>query len=612
LDDNQCYGYFINGPLGGGRCVYVKNYSNLMKNNLNKNWELFPLADENFIEKNKNLNKTVLQLLYNRGLVEEKVIESFLNPDYQKSFDPFLFNEINKAVELVIKHIKEGNKILIYGDYDADGVTSSAVLFETLNLLKGNVSVYIPDRVSEGYGLNQEAISEANNNGVKLIITVDNGIRNKEEAGYAKSLNIDVIVTDHHLPPHEKNELPECIIINPMANGENYPFKLLAGVGVAFKLAKAIILTSTLKDDDKKRLEEKILDLVAIGTIADCVSLTGENRILTKKGLEIINNSGRIGLKALIEAAEINNGKKLDSWNISFQIAPRLNAAGRMDHANTAFELLTTKDAEEAKIISHWLNERNYERQKTTEEIVNFIVNEVEKNIKEKKQEFIIIAVAPEDKEWNEGVVGLVAGKISDKYYRPVIVLTKGENGLKGSGRSIAEFSIIGAVEECAELLIKFGGHKQACGLSLKKENLQKFKEKIGKIAEEKLSSVDLSPKLLIESEIDLCEINESLVEEINKFSPFGQGNDRPKLLSKNCVVVDKISMGFEGQHLKIKLKKDNSLIISAVGFGQAEQWKDIMIGDKIDIVYYIEMNEFNGRREAQIKIVDIKINIEN
>ena len=555
-------------------------------------------------------SEVVLQLLFNRGLVEKNDIEEFLNPDYEKhSHDSFLFLQMNQAVDLIIKHIKEGNKIIIYGDYDADGVTSSALLFEILTILKANPEVYIPDRVSEGYGLNNGAIDQLINEGAKLIITVDGGIRNKDEVDYAKSKGLDVIITDHHVGPDSKKDLPDCLIINPVLEHEKYPFKYLAGVGVAFKLAKAITSKAKLNKSVKQKLEEQILDLVAIGTVADCVRLTGENRILVKKGLEVLNKTKRKGLQELIKVAQINGDKKLEAWNIGFQIGPRLNAAGRMDHANTAFELLATKNKDEAIILARRLNNRNIERQKNTEEIFN----EVEKQINIESDDKIIIGVCPSDNRkgeaWNEGIIGLVAGRICAKYYLPVLIITRAKDGYKGSGRSIDEFNMISAINNCVEFLDKFGGHPAACGFSLTEDNLEKFTNEIKQIAKEKLEKIDLTPKLKIEMEIGLDEVGEEIIKDIEMFSPFGQNNEKPKFMSRGIFIVDITTMGIDGKHIKFKVKNETSGIISALGFGQAEKWQDLRIGDKIDIVYYIEMNEFNGRREAQLKIVDIKNN---
>lgn len=571
----------------------------------NKIWEVFPSATEEIREKNININKIILQILFNRGLRDKNEVEYFLNADYENNIsDPFLFSYAQNAIELIIKHIKEGNKIFIYGDYDADGVTSAAVLYETLNLLKADAEVYIPDRVTEGYGLNIKAIDEILETGAKLIITVDGGIRNKEEVAYAKSIGLDIIITDHHVPP-EKKDLPDCLIINPLVESEKYPFKKLAGVGVAFQLARALILRSMLSNEIKQKLEENILDLVAIGTVADCVSLTGENRILVKKGLEVLNKKKRLGILELIKAANLNLDKEMDAWNIGFQIGPRLNAAGRMDHANTAFELLITKDIAEASSLAKNLNEKNSDRQKFTEDIVL----EVEKQVKESDK--IIIGICPVgDNAWKEGVIGLVAGRLSEKYYKPALVITKTEEGYKGSGRSIEEFNIIEAISECALFLEKYGGHPSACGFSFQEKNLEAFIAKIKKIAEEKLNNIDLRPKIIIDCAIGLNEISEELALEIKKLAPFGEDNDRPKFISKQLQIIDIMKMGLTGQHLKLKLKSDNSGMVNALGFWQAEKWDSLRAGDLIDIVYNIELNEFNGRREAQMKIIDVKAHI--
>ena len=602
---------------------------------IEKNWQIMPKITNEFIEKYPDLNKHVLQVLFNRGLTESCDIDLFLNSDYEKdTHDPFLFNDMEEIVELIIKHVKEQNKIVIYGDYDADGVTSSAVLHDTLTTLKARADVYIPDRVSEGYGLNKGAIDELIKDDIKLIVTVDGGIRSKEEVEYAKEKGVEVVITDHHVPPSEIppaplnkggdiSGLPDCLIINALVENEKYPFKYLSGVGIAFKLAKAIISKAKLSDKQKQRLEDRILDLVAIGTVADCVSLLGENRVLVKKGLEILNNTNRIGLQELIKVGQINNGKKLEAWNIGFQIAPRLNAAGRMEHANTALELLITKDKKEAETIARRLNSRNQERQQTTEKIVNQIELSLapdpsptpssrERGAKLPPTTFnkgakIIIAVTPKDEVWNEGVVGLVAGRISDKYYLPTLVITRGEEGYKGSGRSIEEFNIMEALEECSSLLEKYGGHPMACGFSLKEENLEEFKNKMIKIANNKFKDVNLRPKIEIEEEINLDEVSEELIGDIEQFAPFGQDNDRPKFVSRETEIVDIITMGISGQHIKLRIKSEKLGVISAIGFGQAEKWKELRIGDKIDIVYYLEMNEFNGRSDAQMNIVDIK-----
>lgn len=564
-----------------------------------------PKVTKEFIKNFPDYNRGVLQLLYNRELKDMKEIDNFFS-DNLEFHNPSLLKNLEKAVDLLIKNIKEGNKIVVYGDYDADGVTASALMTEILRLFKADVDIYIPERVSEGYGLNKNAIDFLAGEGVKLILTVDCGIRNREEVNYAKELGIEIIVTDHHVLPDNKKDLPDCLVVNPLL-GDSYPFKFLSGVGVAYKVALKLIEKSKLEDIYKKRLGEQMLDLVAIGTVADCVSLLGENRNLVKKGLEALNNTKRSGLVKLMNEARIKKGN-LSSWNISFQIAPRLNAAGRMDHANTSFELLTTKDEEEARDLAKKLNSHNVDRQNNTEEIMK----EVEKQIGDSSDELLIgLYELAEDKEseiWNEGVIGLVAGKICEKYYRPVLIITRTKEGYKGSGRSIPEFDMIEAIEKFSDILEKYGGHPMACGFSVSSENLEKFREGMLAAAKEKLKKVNLEPRLSIEAELKSEDIDDDLVEEVLKFEPFGKDNERPRFVSYRLEILDIINMGLEAQHIKLRLRGTDSRIINAVGFGQSEKWSDLRIGDFIDIVYYLEFNEFNGNRNLQLKIIDIKL----
>lgn len=574
-----------------------------------KNWLVSDKISEEFVARFPQYDQVTLQLLANRGITEAAEIERFLDSGYGKyAHDPFLFRDMGRAVELIIAVIKRQEKILVYGDYDADGVTAATILTETLKTLKAEAEVYIPDRVSEGYGLNRQAIKESVERGVKLIITVDNGIRSKEEVAYARSLGAAVVVTDHHVAPETASELPDCPLVDPIVPSEPYPFKFLAGAGVAAKLATALIRRSNLEEADKTRLEERILDLVAIGTVADCVRLQGENRVLVKKGLEVLNKTKRPGLLELIRAAKINGEKRLDAWNIGFQIAPRLNAAGRMDHANTAFELLNTADKAEAQVLARDLNEKNIDRQRETEAISK----EIESDPRLDRAGSAIIAVSPSvsgiGAAWNEGVIGLVAGRLAEKYYRPAIVITGDEHEMKASGRSVPGFDLIEAIEKSAKFLKKYGGHASACGFSLAgRNNLDGFIATFTEVASSELTGRDLRPVLKIELEIDFERVDEVLVETVERFAPFGEENERPVFLSRNLTIVDIVHMGISGQHVKLRVKSDRSGVKSALGFGQAEAWQNLRIGDRIDLVYYPEINEFNGKREIQVKIVDIK-----
>lgn len=568
-------------------------------------WELKPVVENDFVKQNSEYDKIILQLLFNRRIIDKSDIELFFNPDRDGFSDPFMFKNMKAAVNLAISHIKARNLIIICGDYDADGVTASAILMEILNIFKAKTGVYIPDRASEGYGLNKKAMDELAKAGAKLIITVDNGIRNKQEAAYAKSLGLDVVITDHHEAPPDKNHWPDCLIINPKA--EDYAYKNLAGAGVAFKFAQGLIAFSKLEEKLKNKLVEKVLDLAAIGTVADMVSLLGENRLLVSKGLEIINRRKRLGIDELIKVSQANGNadKKINSFNIGWQIAPRLNSAGRLDHANTAYELLITKDKNKARIIAEKLNAKNGERQKITENIAAYCRKEVEEKMLDDK---ILIVCSPNienplAESWQEGVVGLVAGRLCDEYARPVLAVTKIKNEIKGSGRSIDEFNIMEAIEKSSRYLKKFGGHAAACGFTLKSpEDLEKFILKIRKIACDALAEIELAPKIDVEAEIDLSDINDELIENLEKFEPFGENNPKPKFLSRGLEITDKSMVGVNSQHVKFRFGS-----IWAIAFGKAENFKNLKIGDMADAVYYLEFNEFNGRRSAQMKIVDMK-----
>lgn len=566
---------------------------------MNKVWQIAPRAREEFFRKFPEYDRVILQLLHNRNLRDSESIELFLTGRYGDNFNPFLFAKMEEAITLTIEYIKRGDKICIYGDYDADGMTASALLLEVLTTLRANCFVYIPDRSSEGYGLNREAIDKVIKKGAKLLITVDGGIRNQKEIDYAKERGLQVIITDHHTPADGADNLPDCLIINPHIKGEKYPFKFLAGVGVAFKFSQALVEKSKLKEEQKEKLLEKTLDLVAIGTVADCVTLLGENRLLLKKGLDVLNNTKRLGLKELIRAAKIE-GRELAAWNIGFQIGPRLNASSRMGSAGNAFNLLTTRDKAEAEKEAACLNERNLRRQEETEDVVS----EVEEQIKKQLDEKIIIGICPEkSKPWNEGIIGLVAGRITEKYYKPALIITKAEKGYKGSGRSVEEFNLFQAIEEAGDLLGNHGGHPMACGFNLSAANLPIFVEKIRKIARRVLDKTELEAKLKIDCEVSLDEATRTLYREIKRLAPFGQHNPEPKFLSEKAQIKDIVKMGLNSQHIKFRFNS-----VWGIGFSHAADWGDLKIGDIVDIVFTLDENEYNGSTNLQLKLIDVKL----
>jgi len=582
---------------------------------MKKIWQIYPKMPNDFRDAHLEVNPLILQLLYNRGIKEKEDLKWFLS-DRADFLDPFLFNNMEKVVELIIHHIKEKNKILIYGDYDADGVTSVALLHDIFTTFKAQVDFYLPDRISEGYGLNKPALDEIKNDGFSLVITVDNGIRNKEEVAYAKSLGLDIIITDHHAYPEKKEDLPDCLIINPADSSSGYPFRFLAGVGVAFKVASALIDKSKLEEEYKQPLKERCLDLAVIGTISDMVPLVGENRLIAQEGLIALNKTKRAGLLELVKVSGSNN--ELNSFNVGFQLGPRLNAASRIKHANSALNLLISKDIHEAETLAQDLNDKNIERQKITEEVLAAAESQINQdNLPE-----IIVVKDFSDKSWNEGVVGLVAGKLTEKYYRPVLVIVKTEEKAiaddgqeyflyKGSGRSVEEFNLVEALENSKDFLYKYGGHPMAGGFSaLSEENTFAFIDHIGKLAKEKLAGTSLVPKIKVDSEINFSEIDDSLVELLEKMSPFGQNNTVPKFASFNVKIIDISKMGFDNQHIKIKFLNHDARDMRSfwgISFGGAERYSHLNIGDNVDIVYSIEFNIFNGRKDIQFKIIDIK-----
>ncbi len=603
-----------------------------------KQWQISSKAPSEFFSDHPEINPVLLQLLFNRGLMNEIDIKAFLDSELAADkilvvgentehafYNPFLFKNMTLVVDSIIAHIKKGSPIVVYGDYDADGVTSSVILLETLKILHATVEVYLPDRVSEGYGLNKAAINQIIEQGFKLLITVDNGIRNREEIAYAKSKGLEVIITDHHVLPDDPKEVPDCLYIDPADKSENYPWPYLAGVGVAFKLISALLYKANLPDKQKQLILEKSLDLVAVGTVADMVSLLGENRLLVKSGLKILNTSKRLGLNELIKVSKINGGRQLEAWNIGWQIGPRLNAASRLSHANSAFALLTTTDQNEAQELATELNQRNISRQQITEEIISQVEAQIDKN----NLPNLIVGLAGEDQIWNEGVIGLVAGKIAEKYYRPTLIITRlieeaefdpiakklipKKVAFKGSGRSVEEFNLIKAIEALSENLDKYGGHPMACGFSIKSEsNLNGFIKGIQKLADEGIAKSALIPKLKIEAELDFSMISLLLADSIAKLAPYGQNNQQPRFVSYDLRIDDITTMGFDNQHIKIRFSQFNSEAKNAhafwaLAFGGAANYKEYQIGDRVDLVYYLEVNDFNGRREAQLKMIDIK-----
>lgn len=550
----------------------------------------------------EDLEPIIEKVIRQLGITDDKEKEAFLNPDYEKNlFDPFLLKDMDKAVERALEAVNKKEKICIFGDYDADGVTSSSLLKDLFDQLRIDNFCYIPDRNKEGYGINKKAVDYIKKQKASLIITVDCGISNFQEVDYVKDQNIDVVILDHH---HVPEKIPEAIaVVDPKRKEGSYPDKNLAGVGVTFKFVQA--LASKITDFDKDSLKW-FLDLVAIGTIADCVPLLKENRIMTKFGLIVLSKTKRIGLRHLFKVGKINidENNLPTSQQVSFQIAPRINAAGRMDHANTAYKLINNKADEDAQArdLALDLEEQNQRRQKVTKQVVD----EVEKRIVGSgKMEKIIIEKSP---RWELGIIGLAAGKIAEKFQRPTILLNEREGLLRGSGRSVKNFNLIEALTRNKDLFEKYGGHSQAAGLSIEDGRLEKLKEKMNQEMKN-ISLDDLAIILEIASEISFDDINDKLLRELSLLEPYGEGNRQPIFSIKNAELVDKKLVGKKSSHLKIWISEigKKGKILEGIGFNLGEKYSQLKIGKKIEVAFSLEEDSWNGNKKTQMMIVDLK-----
>lgn len=556
---------------------------------MNKKWEYYNTDEEkvNEISEKFNIDKLIARILVNRGIIEDEKISIFLNPNRNNFYDPYLLNDMDKAVDRIIKAINNKEKIIIYGDYDVDGITSTTVLKKFLEERGIEIGYYIPNRLNEGYGLNNNAIDKIVDKNYSLMITVDCGISCINEVEYIKKFGIDVIITDHHEP---LEELPKAMaVIDPKRKDNTYPFNQLAGVGVVFKLIQAISIKLGL--EEKEFL--KYLDLVCVGTISDIVPLIDENRVIAKLGLKLVNVTKNIGLKSLLNSSGF---KIIDANTISFGIAPKINACGRMGHEEEAIELLLSNNYVRVQELTGKLNAYNRNRQeiekKIFEEAINKIKNEEEKSV---------IVLGSEN--WHHGVIGIVASKITEIYFKPTILLCFEEEIAKGSGRSVQGFDLHNALCKCSDLLDKYGGHEMAIGLSLKKENYNMFKNKFEEIARD-YKVDDIIPIIYVDSQVSSKTLNLDLVKQLKLLEPYGEGNKVPIFIYRN-LKIDSIRTLTEGKHLKLTLKDDNNLI-NAIGFNMGQIADDYLIGDKVDIVGVLEVNSFNGNETIQINIRDI------
>lgn len=558
---------------------------------MNKKWQIYETNETQIQELvNKyNINELLATILVNRNITEKENIELFLNPTRADFYDPFLMKDMEVAVDRIIKAIKNQEKVTIYGDYDVDGITSITVLKSFLKERGLEVEQYIPNRLEEGYGLNKPAIDKIVNSGCKLLITVDCGISAVEEIEYANSLKIETIVTDHH-EPGEK--IPNAIaVVDNKQKESNYPFRELAGVGVVFKLIQAIGIKLGLQEEEYL----KYLDIVCIGTISDIVPLVDENRVIAKLGLMLIRQTKNIGLRAIINSSGYKN---IDSSSISFGVAPRINACGRMGKAEEALNLFLSTDVNEVFWLANKLNEYNKLRQETEKKIFENALEQIEKNHLDENKTIVVSG-----ENWHHGVIGIVSSKITEIYFKPSILLSFDNEIGKGSGRSIPGFDLHDALTKCSDTIEKFGGHAMAIGISVKKDKLEKFKKEFEAIADNQHID-EYVPIINIDAKINLENVNKSMVESLHQLEPFGEANKMPVFAFKN-LKIDSIRALSEGKHLKLTLKENNT-IINAIGFNLGHLANEYRIGDKVDVAGVLEVNTFNGVDNLQINMKDI------
>jgi single-stranded-DNA-specific exonuclease len=553
--------------------------------------------DAKRISDEANVPKLIAKVLLNRGINDCKKIWRFLDPSLEDLNDPFLMKDMDRAAERVKTALVNKEKIVIYGDYDVDGITSTSILINFLSRLGATCDFYIPDRIDEGYGISIAAIDKIRQISPSLIITADCGITAVDEVKYIKECGMDIIITDHH---ECTGVLPDAhAIVNPHRPDCMYPFKGLAGVGVVYKFIHALCIEMSLGD-----IYQDYIDLVTLGTVADVVPLVDENRIIVKYGIPKIENTSNIGLRALINNSGLEN-RTITSTSISFILAPRINAAGRLGDAGRGVRLFTTKDEREALGIALELNEENKNRQDMELYIFSEAINAIEAKIDLDREKVIVAA----GKSWHHGVIGIVASKITERYYRPCLLLSV-ENGIcKGSGRSIEGFNLFKALKYCSPLLTKFGGHELAAGLSLKHSNLELFRKMINEYANTILEDEDLIPRIRIDASIEKQDINMDSVKALADLAPFGAGNSEPVFSYDKLRISDIRTVG-EDRHLKLWLR-DNGFYTEAIGFNMGTLINEFNAGDLLDAAFSLEINSWNSNERIQFNLKDIKLNEE-
>lgn len=561
-----------------------------------KRWIIAPPMDVGVSNDLKEYPRLLRKLLYNRGILTPEVALDFLQGGDHLIHDPYLMMGMHEAVERILQAMANNEQIVIYGDYDVDGVTATALLVECFRLLGMNVEPYIPNRFDEGYGLNQEALKSLREREVpaNLVISVDCGIRSQEDALYAKKIGLDLIITDHH---HPSKDIPECVaVLDPKRDGDKYPYKDLAGVGIAYKLAHAVIQ----KVSPGSNLAEKRLDLVALGTVADMAPLTGENRELVRRGISLLQKGDRVGIRALCAEAGIPYSK-INASDIGFMIGPRLNAAGRLETAMDSFQLLVSRDDIQAMKCAASLQKQNEERQKqtrATQQKAIELIGQVTSN------DYLLFVIDP---EFNEGIVGLAASRLTEQFYRPSVVGKIDQNTTRCSCRSIPGFHISQVLDECKDLLVKHGGHAAAAGFTVENIYLAELENRLKEIACRQLHNTELVASISAEAEVCIKDLTVDFFHQQEYLHPLGYGNPEPYYVIRNVQVLSKSAIGKEKNHLRLRIKDKNGsgLVMNAIAFNFG--FINDVLPDLIDILGSLEMNYYNGQASLQIRVKDIK-----
>ena len=560
----------------------------------NKRWVVAPPITLQADQALAKFPPILKQIVFNRGLATDAEARAFLRAEPNSNTDPFQLTGMGAAVDRICFALQHNEPIAIYGDYDVDGVTATALLVQALRELGANVRGYIPNRFEEGYGLNKDALDTLKAEGVKLVISVDCGIRSPEEALHARTIGLDLIISDHHHPDGQ-NLPPAFAVINPKQHGDPYPDKDLAGVGIAYKIVEALVQAQPLTNGFQLG---DLLDLVALGTVADLAPLVGENRVLVRRGLRQIRETKRQGLYSLAGVADLKIDK-CTAGNIGFMLGPRLNASGRLESALASFELLTTKDFMRAGQLAMQLDTQNRQRQAITRDM-------------QEKAEAIAMGDDPDGyllfaahEDFNPGVVGLAASRLTEVHYRPAIVAAKNAEETRGSCRSIPEFHITDALDQCKDLLVRHGGHAAAAGFTVKNENLPELVARLKEIARKQLSAKDLRQTLTADLEVPLWELNFEVLKHLAFLEPTGYGNPEAVFVSRDVKVKSLRTVGSDGKHLKLTLEDEHGTIVDSIGF-RLGHLKD-QLPARVDVLYRLELNEYNGRRSLQLNLKDVK-----